>query len=366
MLVHKQTLNLANNFVTEGGYVLKKPVVAYEDYGVKSGPVIFFAHGGLSNQHAAGKYSEDDNVPGYWDEIIGDGKVIDTRRFRVLSTNALGSMFGTTGPLTINPDTGEKYGPDFPPITMVDMVKFQKAFLDELGITELYMMCGVSMGSMHTLQMGALYPEFVKGLFPVATAGRMTAEGMCMHHLIIHLLRSDPEFNGGRYQDGTAKLNLGLVHAVMRIYYTNERIIRKLCWEPVADNAADAQQKRAELCRQYIVGGNDSWDGSRDPNSYISVVDAINTFDLGQGATNYEDGVRRIKCPIYLVNITTDSEFPPHCAAELADILNAVRPGQAEVAIVDSNWGHLGCIHETKQIAYHLQKFINRLDNCKR
>ena len=106
MIVKSQILKLPGSFTTEKGNVIKEAVVAYEEYGNKEGPTVFITHGGLSNHHAAGRYSSQDPLPGFWDDLIGPEKAIDTNRYRVLSANSLGNMHGSSSPLTLNPDTG--------------------------------------------------------------------------------------------------------------------------------------------------------------------------------------------------------------------------------------------------------------------
>jgi homoserine O-acetyltransferase len=360
MLVESQVLELPESFITEKGGVIKEPVVAYEEYGKKDGPTIFITHGGLSSHHAAGRYSPQDPLPGFWDDIIGPGKAIDTDQYRVLSANSLGSMYGSSSPLTINPDSGTHYGPDFPEITLIDMVRYHKAFLDQMGVSRLFMMAGPSMGSLQALQMAALYPDYVDSVVAVATAGRMTPSGMCIHHFMINALQMDPEFNNGRYEIGTPKLALRLIQQVARIYYTHERIVKETCWDSVPEGK-DSQEKRSHKAKNYLQTGVEEQLEGRDPNCYIRVLNAINSYDLGRDMQDFEKGVLRIKCPVLLINISTDCEFPPYWAEELAEILNKKNPGQAQVKIIDSPWGHMACVQEGKIIGKYITDFFMQL-----
>jgi homoserine O-acetyltransferase len=224
MLTQKQKIILSKPFTTENGFVIKQPEVAFEEYGLKKGPVVLITHGGLQDYHAAGKYSENDPIPGPWDDIINEGKAIDTRQYRLICANFLGSMFGSSSPISTNPDTGKPYSSSFPEITMIDMVNFYKAFLDEMGIGKLAIMAGPSTGALQTLQMAALYPDFVEKGIAVAGSGRMTPGGIAFHHFVINLLKSDPEFNNGNYEIGKCKQGLKLVHQIARIYFGNLNI----------------------------------------------------------------------------------------------------------------------------------------------
>jgi homoserine O-acetyltransferase len=359
MIVKSQTLKLAESFITENGGVIQEAVVAYEAYGQEGLPTILITHGGLSSHHAAGRYAPQDPLPGFWDDIIGPGKAIDTQQYRVLSANSLGSMYGSASPLTTNPATGKPYGPEFPAITLIDMVRFQKAFLGQMGVSHLAMIAGPSMGSLQALQMAALYPDYVDSVISVATAGRMTPSGMCIHHFMINAIEMDPAFNNGWYEIGTPKLALHLIQQVARIYYTHERFVKERYWDSVPEGR-DSQTKRSLNARDYLLNGVEEQIKGRDPNCYIRVLNAINSYDLGRDVADYNEGVQRIKCPVLLINISTDAEFPPYWAEELAEILNRKNPGQAQVKIIDSIWGHMGCVQEGPTIAKHIRDFLCR------
>jgi homoserine O-acetyltransferase len=268
-------------------------------------------------------------------------------------------MYGSSSPLILNPDSGKPYGPGFPDITLIDMVRYHKVFLDQMGVSRLFMMAGPSMGSLQALQMAALFPDYVDSVAAVATAGRMTPSGMCIHHFMINALQMDPEFNNGRYEIGTPKLALRLIQQVARIYYTHERFVKERCWDSVPEGK-DSQEKRSLNARDYLQTGVEEQIEGRDPNCYILVLNAINSYDLGRDVQDYEKGVQRIKCPVLLINISTDSEFPPCWAEELAEILNRKNPDQAQVKIIDSSWGHMGCVQEGKAIGKHLTDFLFR------
>ncbi len=357
MIVNKQYCNLPNDFITEGGAVICNPTVCYEEYGNPEGEAVYIAHGGLSNQHAAGKYTENDLLSGWWDGVIGPHCPIDTNKYRVICSNSLGSMFGTTSPASINAETGKRMGPDFPSLTMIDMTNFIKSFLDYLGVKRLFLMAGPSMGSLQSLQMAALYPDYVERVFAVATAGRMPPSGMSMHHFMINAIEMDPEFNDGWYADEECRHSLKMIHQVAKTYFTHERGIKEVCWDTVAEGA-DAQAKRSKNISSYLLSSLENDIAGRDPNCYLTLTKSTNSFDLGVGASSYQEGVERIKSKVLLVNVDTDCEFAPVWGKEVADILNKANPGQARAEIITSPWGHLGCIREIKQLADLVRGFI--------
>jgi homoserine O-acetyltransferase len=357
LLVEKKSLSLSQTFLTEGGTTLPLARVAYEEYGNPNGPVILINHGGISSHHAAGKYCDDDPAAGWWDGLIGLGKPFDTEHFRILSINALGGMYGSCSPLSINPLTGHRYGPTFPAITLRDQVRFIAAFLDTMGIERLWCMGGPSMGSLHTLTFSAMYPQRLERAVAVATAARMTASGMAMHHFMTNAFRADPDFQSGWYPPGRPLAIAKLLWQVLRLYYTSEQLYKVSCADSVP-HGPGAQMTRSAKTAEFLTAGLDAGITPYDPNCFIASLAAINTHDLGEGFTTFEEGVRRIQCPLLLVNIDSDHEFPPYAAEEIAGILNAVRPSQATTRLITSMWGHLGCIHETEQIGKYLREWL--------
>lgn len=350
MLVSKKFLALPD-FITDNGFSLPAPTAAYEEYGLADGPVILLCHGGLSSCHAAGRYHPDDPRPGWWDALIGADRVFDTNCYRIVALNALGSMYGSCGPTSPNPASGRHYGPDFPRITLHDQVRFIAAFLDALEIPEVAIMAGPSMGSLHTLAFAAEYPARVGRAIAVATAARMTPSGMAMHHFMSQCLAADPEFKDGWY-DGQLQA-FRTIWQVIKLYYTSHRIFDRYCEEEGA-----TQSERSDKARDFILAGMDAGIRDYDPNAFIRVLDAINSHDLGAGHPTLTDGIRRIVCPLLLINIDTDQEFPPARAAEIAAALNTARPDQATVRTIVSDWGHLACTHEPGQLASFIADWL--------
>ncbi len=310
----RKSEELMKSFTLSSGVVLEDPVVAYAEYGLADGPVALVCHGGFSPYEAAGP-------SGYWKGLIGPGKAIDTDRFRVLCPNALGAMFGTTSPLSVNPSTGKPYGGDFPPFTFEDSTRFLKAWLDSMGVTRVELAAGMSMGSCHCLMLAALYPSLVGKVVAVATAGRAPVAALTIHNLLIELLRLHP-----------GELGVKTIFLISRLYYNHERGIQKKC-------GYDSSR-----VRDFLWEGLESRLETWDPSSIIAVLQALNTYDLGD---------RVVSCPTLLINFTTDQEFAPLWAEQLAARLPAAR-----CEILDSDWGHLGCLAETAAMAPLIAEFV--------
>src|SRR6516162_2078470 len=200
--------SLIKNFRLQNGTVMPQVKIAYETYGALAAggrDAVLIAHGYTSSHHAAGRNPANGNQPGWWDGLIGPGKAIDTDKLFVVSSNMLGSSFGSTNGASINPDTGKAYGPDFPAITVRDIVTAEKALLDGLGIKHLVAVAGPSYGGYQAFQWAVSYPDFMDGSIPVVTAPSSWNVEKSLAELEARLT-ADPEWNGGRYYDrGGAK-----------------------------------------------------------------------------------------------------------------------------------------------------------------
>lgn len=357
MIIERRKICLKNDFITESGFRLVTPEVAYETYGTPGKPAILVTHGGLQDHRIAGNPAPEDLMPRHWDSLIGPNKVINTNHFWVISANFLGSMFGTCGPTSINPQTGKPYQGSFPTITLTDTVRFHKLFLEELGVNELELMIGPSTGGLQTLEMAALYPKFVKKAVAIAAAPKMPPEGIAVHLAVMNTITADPAFNNGFYDPQKTLPAMKIVAQFLKIYFIQHRILKKLIWDNFP-NDATAHFQRIAAIQSFLTAGIEEQLKDRDPNSYLRILEAVNSFDLAKHANNYEAGVQRITCPLLIINIETDTEFPPFWADEVAEIIHKIRPGQVSVAHIDSDWGHLGCLKETQKITQLLNDFL--------
>ena len=264
----------AYGFRLQSGRVLPEMALAYETYG-RLAPdgrnAILITHGGTSSGHAAGKYSPGDGVPGWWDGLIGPGKAIDTNRYFVVASNVLGSSYGSTAPASIDPATGKRYGPDFPAITMRDIVEAQRVLLSALGVNRLVAVAGPSYGGYQAFQWAVTYPDFMLGVVPVVT--KPTARTRSTNELTDRFAK-DPNWNGGwHYERG------GIVATMTELRY--ETLLRYGANEMYAAAYPDRTQREAFI-RQRAEG----WAREFDPNSMVALRRAR---DLRHGAGVRQD-----------------------------------------------------------------------------
>lgn len=189
-------------FVLKNGESLGPVTMAYETYGelTPTGDnAILIEHALTGSAHVAGWHSLDDKSPGWWDVMVGPKKAFDTDKYFVVCSNLIGSCYGTTGPSSMNPETGEPYGMRFPMVSVQDMVKAQKKLTDHLGIKSFATIAGGSLGGMLTIEWAKMYPEMVESLTLIATAPRATPQSIAMHKVGVQAIMDDPDWNGGDY-----------------------------------------------------------------------------------------------------------------------------------------------------------------------
>jgi homoserine O-acetyltransferase len=311
-----------SNFRLQNGNVMPTAKIVYETYGrlaTDGTNAVLITHGYTSSHHAAGRNPANGNLPGWWDGLIGPGKAIDTDKAFVVSSNMLGSSFGSTNGASIDPRTGQPYGPDFPAISLRDIVEAEKALLDELGVRHLVAIAGPSYGGYQAFQWAVAYPDFMDAIVPVVTAPKaQNAE----HGLaeLKNRLAADPGWNGGRYYDrGGAKTVL----TELRV----EMLKRNGIEAALAHRFPDREAREAEIRKQAV-----DWAQRWDTNSLVI---------LRRGTIGYDTvkDFAKTKAKVLYVLCRTDRLFPPSIAPGVMQALAAAGV-EARYFEIDSNLGH--------------------------
>jgi homoserine O-acetyltransferase len=302
--VQKRTF-VTRDFKLESGAVLPELTLAYETYGTLAPDgrnAVLLTHGYTSSQHMAGRYGEN-GAEGSWDGLVGPGKAIDTDRLFVVSSNMLGSSYGSTNPAFTNPATGKPYGPDFPDITLVDIVRAQKALLDGLGVKHLVAVAGPSFGGYQTFQWGVTYPDFMDGLVAVVSAPKGSG-GEAAVKSLVEFLAKDPNWNGGRYYDkgGVTAILTDMRVATLKRYGIDAQL---------ADTFPDKAARETEIVKRA-----ETWSKVFDANSLVVLRKASVRFDA-------EKDMPKIKAKVLYVLSRTDKVFPPSIAPDVMAKLKA-------------------------------------------
>jgi homoserine O-acetyltransferase/O-succinyltransferase len=332
-----------SKFRLQNGAVMAEAEIAYETYGRLAADgrnAVLITHGYTSSHHAAGRNAANGNLPGWWDGLIGPGKAIDTDKLFVVSSNMLGSSFGSTNGASINPQTGKPYGPDFPGITVRDIVAAEKALLDSLGVKHLVAVAGPSYGGYQAFQWAVAYPDLMDAIVPVVTAPKAQNVERSLTELQARLA-TDPEWNGGRYYDrGSAKTVL----TELRV----EMLKRNGIEAALAPRYPDRQSREAEIRKQAV-----DWASRWDTNSLVI---------LRRGTMGY-DAVKdfaKIKAKVLYVLCRTDRLFPPSIAPGVIGALSAAGV-DARYFEIDSELGHSASGPEHAKWSPVLREFMEPL-----
>ncbi len=374
-LVEKQVFTFgspADPFVLENRQILSRIDVAYEAYGTlrpEKDNVILVLHGITGTSHAAGKYAWTNRSVGYWDGLIGPGKVFDTDRFFVVAPNVLGGCRGSTGPASVNPETGIPYGLSFPIVTIRDMVRCQERFLREcFGITHLHLVTGGSMGGMQALEWAVMFPDRVRALAPIATCARTGARAIAFNECARRAILLDPNFRRGDYYDLPVEqrpnAGLALARMIGTITYLTDSIMQDLFGRRWSE---DSPSEEHDLYARFDVERYLHDEGEKlvkrfDPNSYLYVSRAVDLHDVSRGFENLADALARITAHCLLIGVSSDDLFPLRQTDEIARILQEQGKVPVERFVLESPYGHDAFLVEEHKMRATLRAFLRRLD----
>ena len=352
-------------YTTAGGKSIKNVRVGYETYGkLNAGGdnVVFIAHFFSGTSHAAGRYKPDEKTAGYWDAIIGPGKAIDTDKYFVVSADTLVNLnvksptVGTTGPATINPDTGKPYGSSFPVVSMKDSVRVHKALVDSLGVKKLQAVAGASGGSIQAMEWGAEYPQFVERVIHVI------GPGLDIHPYVIGLLdlwmmpiKMDPNWKGGDYFGG-AEPNEGVAQALKTVTLT----ALHFGWAEKTHGykwAAEGKSPQESMTNLFAI--EDSLyktglarAGATDAAHFVWMAKANQLYNL-------EKEQSRIRAKVLFLPAKTDLIFPPELSRKWAEKLKA-QGNHVELYEIEGTSGHLDGLFSIGKVADRIKAFLEK------
>ena len=365
MLVEKQRFEIAE-FTTENGQRIAPVQVGWEAYGTLNEAkdnVILITHFFSGSSHAAGKYSEEDALPGYWDNIIGPGKAIDTEQFYVISVDTLvnANVFDpnviTTGPATINPATGKPWGLDFPVVTIGDFVEVQKALLDSLGIERLHAVIGPSMGSFQAIEWATRYPERVERLVPVIGSAFIDAWAAVRLERWAYPIKADPAWNNGDYYANgqpTEGLITALSYIIQDAVYPTGFNLRYPA--PYTDAAPHNDIRASFSAWQQLREHAAVRAAYQDANHILYLVRASQLFRAGMG-DNWQEALKRVQARTLLLPATGDQLLLPQMSRTTQQALEAAGK-EVEYQEIPGIWGHLDGVVGMSAVAEVLREFL--------
>ena len=352
LIATSQSMLFEAPLALQSGAFIRAYHLAFETYGTlnadKSNAVLI-CHALNASHHVAGVYEGQDKSEGWWDNMIGPGKPVDTQRFFVIGVNNLGSCFGSTGPMHTNPDTGEIYGADFPVVTVEDWVDAQARLLDALGIQTLAAVMGGSLGGMQALSWTLRFPGRVAHAVVVASAPNLTAENIAFNEVARRAIVTDPDFHGGHfYKHGVLpQRGLRIARMIGHITYLsddvmNEKFGRELR-EAVTNNATGYRYSTQDVefqIESYLRYQGDKFSEYFDANTYLLITRALDYFDPARTLSgNLTAALAKATCKFLLVSFSTDWRFSP---ARSREMVRALLDNKRDLsyAEIDAPHGH--------------------------
>jgi homoserine O-acetyltransferase len=368
LIVAKETFRLSGGITLESGANLPEVDIAFEQYGVLNAHksnVVLIAHGITGSSHAAGKYAASNRSSGYWDDIIGPGKAIDTNHWCVIAPNVLGGCRGTTGSLSIDPATGKPYGPSFPQVTIRDMVATQKVFLEEcFGVTNVACVAGGSMGGFQALEWAAMYPDAVRGIIPVATALTPNPRAIAYNHCARTAIRLDSAYNNGNYAALGVEPEAGLALARMigTISYLSDSSFQDMFHDgcdPLLSR--DISPRSDFLVEDYLNDEGEKLNRRFDANTYILISRALDSHGLARDRTSLDDVFRTVTAKVLAIGFSSDELFPPRQTLEISERAQRGGNSNTQAVILESDYGHDAFMVHQRMMIPAIQAFMNTL-----
>ena len=364
-LVEPKHFRCQTPLVLQNGETLSSYELVYETYGelnADKSNALLICHALSGHHHAAGYHHEDDAKPGWWDACIGPGKAIDTDRFFVVSLNNLGGCHGSSGPRTINPDTGKNYGPDFPNVVVKDWVNSQAALADHLGIQTFVAVVGGSLGGMQALQWAMDYPERVNACVAIACAAKLSAQNIAFNEIARQAITSDQDFNGGRYAEvqSNPERGLGLARMIGHVtYLSDDGMGAKFGRDIKSGDFATGADVEFQV-ESYLNYQGRAFTQYFDANTYLLMTKALDHFDPARETDgNLVEALNRASCKFLVLSFSSDWRFSAERSQEIIDALVRAKKNVAS-AVIESEHGHDSFLLPIERYVQALGTFLNR------
>ncbi len=380
-------MHFADPLPLRSGASIRSYDLSYETYGTLNASrsnAVLVLHALNASHHLAGLYAGQNKSDGWWDGMIGPGRPLDTNRFFVIGVNNLGSCFGSTGPMHVNPDSGRIYGADFPVVTVEDWVDAQARLLDALGIETLAAVMGGSLGGMQALGWALQYPLRVRHAVVIASAPNLTAENIAFNEVARRAIVTDPDFNGGNFyaQDGRAetkpKRGLRIARMIGHITYLSDDVMNEKFGRVLRDaglRQTDALEEPALGRADYLYTTQDvefqiesylRYQGDKfaeyfDANTYLLITRALDYFDPARDFDgDLSKALARATARFLLVSFSTDWRFSP---ARSRELVKALLDNKRDVsyAEIDAPHGHDAFLLDDPRYMHLIRSYFDKI-----
>ena len=366
-IVKSNTVAIKQSLKLDCGKTLNDFSLIYETYGrlnPEKSNAILICHALSGDHHAAGYYSDEDKKPGWWDSCIGPGKPFDTNKFFIVSLNNLGGCKGSTGPNSINKETGLEYGPDFPIVTVNDWVNSQKLLADYLEIDKWACVIGGSLGGMQALQWAISYPDKIKNSIIIAAAAKLSAQNIAFNEVARQAIITDPEFHNGRYNDFNVVPRRGLSIARMlgHITYLSDDSMRQKFGRDLREGKLNFGYDIDFQVESYLRYQAQAFVERFDANTYLLMTKALDYFDP---AKEYSGDLSRAfkdtKSRFLVVSFTSDWRFSSSKSHEIVKSLIRARKN-VSYSEIEANHGHDAFLMPIPEYLKVLRNFMENIN----
>ncbi len=358
-----EKISFGDSLTLESGQVLSSFEVMTETYGElnsKKTNAVLVCHAFSGNHHAAGR-RDGETKSGWWDEIIGDGKTIDTSKFFVVSLNNIGGCNGSTGPTTVTSESGQPYGANFPEVTVSDWVETQKLVADHFGISCWEMVAGGSLGGMQALQWAISYPKRIKKAAIIAASAKISTQNIALNEVAREIIKKDEHFHNGDYLVKGESPNKGLKAARMlgHITYLSESNMRKRFGRKLQDPENKIDTDVNYEVENYLQYKGEQFSKTFDANSYILMTKAMDSFDPAKDFdNNLVKCLKRIQAKLLIASFDSDWLFPKEYGLDIQ--MSAIKAGiDSSYIELDGDYGHDSFLFYSDQYASALKNFLN-------
>ena len=355
-------------FALEWGGSLAEVRVAYETWGEldpQGSNAVLVCHALTGDSHAAGDSGPSHPTAGWWSELIGPGRALDTDRYFVVCSNVLGGCQGTTGPADLDPAGGRRYGPRFPVVTVRDMVRVQARLADHLGIGRWLAVIGGSMGGMQVLEWAVMYPQRVRSILPLATCAAASAQQIAWSAVQRLAIASDPGWFDGDYYDKPEGPWMGLAVArqIAQVTYRSGESFERRFGRQMYDPAGAFDLWGRFQMESYLDHHGQKLVRRFDANSYVVLNRSMDLHDIGRGRGGTVAALGRVRVPVLTASIASDRLYPPHEQQELHDGIVAAG-GDCRRVMLESDEGHDGFLLEHDLLSDPVARFLEEVSGA--
>ena len=367
-LVEPKTAHFSETLELASGSKLQSFDIVYETYGElnkERSNAILICHALSGDHHAAGYHTPQDKKPGWWDNAIGPNRAIDTNRFFVVSLNNIGSCFGSTGPTSINPQTGEPWGAQFPSLRARDWVESQRLLMEHLGIQRWAAVIGGSLGGMQAMRWALEHPDKLANSIVIASSMKLSAQNIAFNEIARRAIKSDPEFCDGQYleKDTAPRRGLALARMIGHVTYLSDELMGQKFGRELRSGTfsqGDAEPVEFQI-ESYLNYQGDKFSGDFDANAYILITKMLDYFDLSRDYENNPvQAFGHAKCDFLVVSFSSDWRFSPQRSREITDALIAAGKN-VSYAEIESDQGHDAFLLPNRRYEQVLGNYLSKI-----